>query len=73
MRQRKPCIISSVELVRHRKELPLYLGLRRRVFTENWGRQWAQRTPDLMLPDAGHFPQNTHGAQLAALILDGKA
>jgi pimeloyl-ACP methyl ester carboxylesterase len=24
------------------------------------------------LPDAGHFPQNTHGAQLAALILEGK-
>ena len=42
------------------------------VFTEAWGRQWAglypQATFDL-LPDAGHFPQETHGAEIARLFL----
>lgn len=43
------------------------------VFTEAWGRQWAanylQATFDL-LPDAGHFPQETHGAEIARLFLE---
>lgn len=44
------------------------------VFTEAWGRHWAaqMRARFDPLPDAGHFPQNTHGEQLARLILDGK-
>ena len=43
-----------------------------RVFTPDWGRAWAglypQATFDL-LPDAGHFPQETHGTQIADLVL----
>ena len=44
------------------------------VFTEAWGRQWADQMNARFdaLPDAGHFPQNTHGQRLAELILDGK-
>ena len=45
------------------------------VFTEAWGRQWAAQMNHARfdaLPDAGHFPQNTHGQQLAELILDGR-
>jgi haloalkane dehalogenase len=44
------------------------------VFTEAWGRHWAEKMSARFdaLPDAGHFPQNTHGRQLANLILDGK-
>ncbi len=44
------------------------------VFTEAWGRQWAEQMNARFdaLTDAGHFPQNTHGVQLAQLILDGK-
>ena len=45
------------------------------VFTEAWGRTWAQRMNARFdgLADAGHFPQNTHGERLVELILDGKA
>lgn len=41
------------------------------VFTESWGRQWAKQMKARFDPlvDAGHFPQNTHGKQLAELIL----
>ena len=41
------------------------------VFTESWGRQWAQQMNASFHPlsDAGHFPQNTHGTALAQLIL----
>ena len=41
------------------------------VFTETWGRKWAEQmaAPFDPIPDAGHFPQNTHGATLAELIL----
>lgn len=42
------------------------------IFTEAWGRQWAglypQATFDL-LPDAGHFLQDTHGEEIARLVL----
>ena len=42
------------------------------VFTEAWGREWARRMNARFdgFEDAGHFLQNTHGAQIAALILD---
>ena len=43
------------------------------VFTEAWGRQWAASYPQAtfdLLPDAGHFPQETHGAEIARLFLD---
>ena len=42
------------------------------IFTEAWGRQWAahyaQATFDL-LPDAGHFLQDTHGVEIAEVFL----
>lgn len=44
------------------------------VFTETWGREWADRMKARFdgLEDAGHFLQNTHGQRLVELILDGK-
>lgn len=41
------------------------------VFNEAWGREWAQRMNASFdgIPDAGHFLQNTHGAQVADLLL----
>ena len=49
-------------------------GCRDDVFTEAWGRKWAEQmnAPFTPIEDAGHFPQNTHGQQLAQLIIDGK-
>lgn len=45
------------------------------VFTEAWGRTWAERMNARFdgIEDAGHFPQNTHGKQLVELILAGVA
>ncbi len=45
------------------------------VFTEAWGRTWAQRMGARFdgLPDADHFLQNTHGARVAELIIAGSA
>lgn len=42
------------------------------VFTEEWGREWARRMNASFDPiaDAGHFLQNTHGKQVAELILN---
>lgn len=42
------------------------------VFTEGWGRAWAARYPQAsfdLLADAGHFPQETHGAEIAEIFL----
>ena len=42
------------------------------VFTENWGRTWAEQlgaTFDL-IPDADHFLQNTHGEAVVDIVLD---
>ena len=48
-------------------------GVRDVMFTEAWGRQWAgQMNARFDSLDAGHFLQNTHGQQLAELILDGR-
>ena len=45
-------------------------GIQDNVFTEAWGRAWASRMNASFTPlEAGHFPQNTHGKQLAQLIL----
>lgn len=41
------------------------------VFTEAWGRAWATHYPQAtfdLLPDAGHFLQETHGEQIADLF-----
>jgi haloalkane dehalogenase len=44
------------------------------VFVESWGRKWAQQMNAQFdaLPDAGHFPQNTHGERLVELILQSR-
>lgn len=42
------------------------------IFTEAWGRAWAGRYPQAtfdLLPDAGHFLQDTHADQIADLFL----
>ena len=46
------------------------------VFTEAWGRAWAGHYPQAtfdLLPDAGHFLQDTHGARIAEIFLGRKA
>ena len=45
------------------------------VFVESWGRQWAQQmhAPFDAIPEAGHFPQNTHGERLVELILQRRS
>lgn len=44
------------------------------VFTESWGRTWAGRMGARFdgIEGAGHFLQNTHGAEVTKLILEGK-
>lgn len=47
-------------------------GGRDEVFTEAWGRAWAARFKDAsfdLLPDAGHFLQDTHGEAIADIFL----
>jgi haloalkane dehalogenase len=42
------------------------------VFTQAWGREWAGRFANAtfdLLPQAGHFLQETHGAQIAEIFL----
>jgi haloalkane dehalogenase len=41
------------------------------VFNEDWGRQWADQMNASFDPieKAGHFLQNTHGGELADLLL----
>jgi len=41
------------------------------VFTPEWGRAWAALYPHAtfdLLADAGHFPQETHGGEIARLV-----
>jgi len=43
------------------------------VFTEAWGRQWAATFPAAsfdLLPEAGHFLQETHGDEIAEIFLE---
>lgn len=44
------------------------------VFTESWGRTWADQMGARFdgIEGAGHFLQNTHGAEVTRLILEGK-
>lgn len=47
-----------------------------RIFTTEWGRQWASQYPQAtfdLLPDAGHFLQESHGANIAELFLSRAA
>jgi haloalkane dehalogenase len=43
-----------------------------RIFTPDWGRAWAALYPNAtfdLIPDAGHFLQETHGAEIARRVL----
>lgn len=43
------------------------------VFTEDWGRAWAANYSQAsfhLLPDAGHFLQDTHGEIIAEIVLE---
>ena len=45
------------------------------VFTEEWGRTWAERMGGARfdgIEDADHFLQSTHGGRVAELIIDGR-
>lgn len=55
-------------------ELPVHFvwGLADAVFTGDWGRKWHSLIPHSTwdaLPDAAHFPQDTHGAEIAGLVI----
>ena len=55
-----------------RKPIHFVWGGRDDVFTEAWGRAWAGRYPQAtfdLLPEAGHFLQDTHGSAIAELML----
>ena len=47
-------------------------GCKDDVFTEAWGRSWANQMNASFdaIADAGHFLQNTHGADVAAFVLN---
>ena len=59
-------------LLEWKKGVQFIWGCSDNVFTEAWGRRWAGQMNARFdgLPDAGHFPQNTHGPKLVELILD---
>jgi haloalkane dehalogenase len=42
------------------------------VFTEAWGREWAALFPQATFDalNAGHFLQETHGEEVATLLLN---
>lgn len=55
-------------------ELPVHFvwGLADEIFTGTWGQQWRARIPHATwdaFDDAGHFLQDTHGAQIAEVVL----
>jgi haloalkane dehalogenase len=56
-----------------RWQKPIYFiwGIRDPVFTEEWGRSWAAMMPQATFDplEAGHFLQESHGAEAAALLL----
>jgi haloalkane dehalogenase len=54
-----------------RKPVHFVWGCADDIFTEAWGRTWAERMNATFdgIPEAGHFLQNSHGARVAELIL----
>jgi haloalkane dehalogenase len=55
-----------------KKPIHFVWGAQDDVFTEDWGRAWAGRYPQAtfdLLPDAGHFLQDTHGPRIAEIVL----
>lgn len=59
-------------LLEWQKKVSFIWGCADDVFTEAWGRKWAAQMNASFdgIPDAGHFLQNTHGQQVARLILE---
>ena len=59
-------------LLNWRKPVSFIWGCTDDVFMESWGRTWAERMNASFDPivDAGHFLQNTHGGEVARLILE---
>ena len=59
-------------LLRWKKPVHFVWGAADQVFTEAWGREWASKLPQATFDvvNAGHFLQETHGAEVAALVLD---
>lgn len=53
------------------KPIHFVWGVRDDVFTEEWGRRWAARFPQSTFDpiDAGHFLQESHGREVAAVVL----
>ena len=68
---------AAAQALHHRTllaaECPSYFiwGCSDNVFTEAWGRTWAERMGASFdpIPAAGHFLQNTHGPEVADLLL----
>lgn len=59
-------------LLAWRKPVHFIWGCADDVFTEDWGRKWAGQFASATfdpIPEAGHFLQNTHGAEVARLLL----
>lgn len=59
-------------LLKWQKPVHFIWGCQDDVFNESWGRTWADRMNASFhpIPDAGHFLQNTHGAEVAQTILE---
>jgi haloalkane dehalogenase len=59
------------EVLRWTKPVHFVWGTADQVFTEAWGREWAAKFPRATFDtvNAGHFLQETHGAEVAALLL----
>ncbi len=55
-----------------RKPVHFVWGGADQVFTEAWGREWAAQMAraTFSVVNAGHFLQETHGAEVASLLLD---
>ncbi|MDG1125380.1 MAG: alpha/beta fold hydrolase [Pseudomonadales bacterium] len=58
-------------LLQWRKPVYFIWGCADDVFTEAWGRTWAERMNASFdgIPDAGHFLQNSHGKEVASILL----
>ena len=56
------------------KKIQFIWGGQDDVFTEQWGKQWAEimKADFHCFPDAGHFLQSTHGKEISNLIVNYK-
>jgi len=63
------------KLLEWRRPIHFIWGGKDDVFTEEWGRQWAScfsHSRFDLIPEAGHFLQETHGAHIADLFLTNR-